>query len=236
MARAEDMSGATVRRSFIAPRARGIVYLTQLAAIATSATDLASRPAWAQSSQQAQEAAQGAIRRLDLQTEFPREPEPLSWHFNLPQEALWVVIAIAVAILLYALRDVFMAWRAGAGGAWTQQDDALAAAARGPQAMMLGAADELAAEGRFAEAMHMLLLQGLAHVRQWLDQPLSDSLTSREILRGTDLPVEARTALRDVVSRVELTYFGKYPAAAADYSACRASFNALAQSLYGAMA
>ena len=79
--------------------------------------------------------------------------------------------------------------------------------------------------------MHMLLLHGLAHLRLRLDQQFSDSLTSREILHSTNLPAAARAALRDVVSRVELTYFGQRPARLADYAACRESFNALARSL-----
>ena len=82
----------------------------------------------------------------------------------------------------------------------------------------------------------MLLLHGLAHIRARLDQQFSDSLTSREILYSSNLPEAARTSLRDVVNRVELTYFGQRPAGLADYTACRQSFNALERSLYGGAA
>ena len=191
-------------------------------------------PLAAQTPQQAQQAVEDVIRRLDLQTEFPRGAEPFNWHFQLPPETLWIVIAIALAILLYAFRDLIPAWRAGAGAAWAEQEGAAAGRITpGNQAVIIEAADELAASGRFVEAMHMLLLSGLAHLRQRLDRQFSDSLTSREILRSTDLPETARASLRDVVSRVELTYFGKQPAGLADYTACRESFNALARSLYG---
>jgi hypothetical protein len=81
--------------------------------------------------------------------------------------------------------------------------------------------------------MHMLLLHGLAHIRSRLDQQFSDSLTSREILYSTNLPEAARASLRDVVTRVELTYFGRQSAGLADYTACRESFNTLTRSLYG---
>jgi hypothetical protein len=103
----------------------------------------------------------------------------------------------------------------------------------GDQVVVIEAADELAARGRFVEAMHLLLLHGLAHIRQRLDQQFSDSLTSREILYSTNLPEAARASLRDVVGRVELTYFGQRPAGLADYTACRESFNALGRALYG---
>jgi hypothetical protein len=47
------------------------------------------------------------------------------------------------------------------------------------------------------------------------------------------LPDPGRASLRDIVNRVELTYFGQYPAALPDYEACRASFNTLTQALHG---
>jgi hypothetical protein len=185
----------------------------------------------AQTREQVQDAVEQAIRRLDLQTEFPRGPEPFRWHFNLPPETFWVVVAIAVAILLYLLRDMIPFLRAGSP--WTQEEATPGDGNPAPETETLEEADELAAAGRFMEAMHVLLLQGLAHMRHRLDQQFSDSLTSREIVHSTNLPEAARAALRDVVARVELTYFGKRPAGLADYTACRASFHALTQSLYG---
>lgn len=187
----------------------------------------------AQTVQQAKDAAQQAIRRLDLQTDFPQKSEPLNFHFQLPQGTIWIVVAIAVAILLYAMRDLIPFWRTASGDAWTQEEGASGDNRPGDEAAVLGEADELAAAGHFVEAMHVLLLQGLAHMRLRLDQQFSDSLTSREILGSTNLPEMARAALRDVVNRVELTYFGKRPAALADYTACRESFHALTSSLYG---
>lgn len=188
---------------------------------------------WAQTPDQVQSAADDAIRRLGLQTEFPRGSEPLNFHLNLPPDTLWVVIGLAGAILLYSFRDTIMAaWRTKGTGAWSAPEGESAAAAAGNEAVVLDAADELAAAGRFVEAMHVLLLHGLAYMRQRLDQRFSDSLTSREILHSTNLSENARASLRDVVSRVELTYFGKRPAALADYMACRASFNALARALH----
>ena len=50
---------------------------------------------------------------------------------------------------------------------------------------------------------------------------------------ATKLSEAGRSSLRDIVNRVEWTYFGEHPAALADYVACRASFNALAQALHG---
>jgi hypothetical protein len=189
-----------------------------------------------QTPQDAQKVAEQAIRKLDLQTTLPRGPEPLLFNFGnfkMPQEVLWLVIAVALGVLIYAFRDYIPIWRWGQGGAWAP-DEALGAGgeARAPTAV-LGAADDLAAEGRYVEAMHVLLLQSLADIRQGLDEQFADSLTSREILRSTRLSEAGRAPLRDIINRVEWTYFGEHPAALADYEACRTSFNALVQALHG---
>jgi hypothetical protein len=200
--------------------------------IAALALVFAAGPSAAQTPQQVQTAADEAIRRLDLQTEFPRGSEPFNWHVTLPPETIWVVIAIALGVLLYAFRDLIPALQSRAG-TWAEEDGAAGAATPGDHVVVIEAADELAAHGRFVEAMHMLLLNGLKHIRLRLNRQFADSLTSREILHSADLPEAARVSLRDVVGRVELTYFGKQPAGLADYTACRESFNALARSLYG---
>lgn len=195
-----------------------------------------SHPLAAQTPQEVQKVAEQAIRKLDLQTTLPRGPEPLRFPFGnlqIPAEVLWLVIAVALGVLIYAFRDYIPIGRWGQGGAWTS-DEAVAAGgeARAPTAV-LGAADDLAAEGRYVEAMHTLLLQSLADIRKGLDEQFADSLTSREILRSTRLSEAGRVPLRDIVNRVEWTYFGEHPAVLADYEACRASFNALVQALHG---
>ena len=189
----------------------------------------------AQTSQEIQDLAEQVIRRLGLQTDFPtNEPLP-SLPFTVPSEVLWAIIIIALAILLYAFRDLIPGFRARRGD-WSTDDAEFSGAKPGTPAVALGAADQLAAEGRFVEAMHVLLLQSLAAIRERLNEQFSDSFTSREILRSTRLPDAGRTPLRDMINRVELTYFGRHPAALADYAACRASFNALAQTLHGSLA
>ncbi len=187
----------------------------------------------AQTPEQVQRLAEQAIRRLGLQTDFPVVPEPPSFSIPFPRELLWIVIITAIAIMLYAFRDLIPILRSSRDTGWTSEEGGLGGDRAGSSAAALGAADQLAAEGRFVEAMHILLLQGLAAIREGLDEQLSDSLTSREILRSTRLSDTGRSSLQDIVSRVELTYFGQRPAARDDYFACRTSFNALALALHG---
>jgi ribose 1,5-bisphosphokinase PhnN len=82
--------------------------------------------------------------------------------------------------------------------------------------------------------MHALLLQSLSDVRRRLDEQFADSLTSREILRSTRLPSQGREPLREIIARVERTYFGEYAAGPQDYVACRERFTELARALHAA--
>jgi hypothetical protein len=185
---------------------------------------------------QVRDIAEQAVRRLDLQTELLREPELFGWQIQLPPEVLWLVVIVGVGVLLYAFRDMIPALRVGRDGAWADEEAGSAELPTQPPAIALGAADALAAQGHFAEAMHVLLLHALAVIRRRLDEPFADSMTSREILRSRQLPDGLRAPLREVVSRVEWSYFGEHPAARDDYAACRTSFATLAQALHGGAA
>jgi len=190
-------------------------------------------PAAAQTPQEIQKLAEQAIHRLDLQTELPHEPEPPHFSIKLPSEVLWVVIVLAIGMLAYAFRDMLPIWWRRQGGAWTSDEIVTGDVQAQPPDAVVGAADDLAAQGRFVEAMHVLLLQGLADIRARLDEKFADSFTSREILRSTKLSEAGRSSLRDIINRVEWTYFGEHPAGNTDYVACRTSFNALARALHG---
>jgi hypothetical protein len=80
--------------------------------------------------------------------------------------------------------------------------------------------------------MHLLLFEALAAMRR-RDQVFAESLTSREILRRVRLSEAGSASLRDIVARVEWSYFGEHPAGAEDYRHCRDSFDRLAAALQG---
>jgi hypothetical protein len=189
----------------------------------------------AQTPGEVQRMAQDAIRRLDLQTEIPDAPEPAQFSLSLPPELLWFIVAVAVLLLLYSFRDLIPLLRSR-GGELTEEEAISAEAMRREPQVVLAAADELARQGRYRDAMHLLLLRSLAELRATLDEPFADSLTSREILRSTRLPTTAREPLRDVVGRVEWTYFGERPAEREDYEACRTSFYEIERALHGSAA
>jgi hypothetical protein len=188
-------------------------------------------PAWSQSPAAIENAARASVRSLDLQTELPLRQPPTSLpSFKLPIEVVWFVVICALALLLYALRDQLVFWRSSRDR-WDQPTAGAEAGAEAATIDPLDAADQLSRYGRFVDAMHMLLLQSLADIRQRLGVQFADSLTSREILRGARLSPQVHTSLREIVSAVEWTYFGGYPAEMRDYAACRRSFEALRREL-----
>lgn len=180
-------------------------------------------------------AAKDSIRSLDLQTQFPQNGEEPDRRLRIPvpEELIWVALAVAVALILYALRDSLPVWRRETDDGWEAAANRAGAAARPGATDALAAADALSREGRFVDAMHMLLLQSLAEIRQQLGAQFADSLTSREILRGVRLPPQGRTSLRDIVAAVERTYFGGYPAGREEYAACRQNFDSLRLAMQG---
>src|SRR5262245_36323320 len=107
------MQGFIGRLQRIAAAPAILVILAILAMLA-----LAGSPVAAQTSQEVQRRAEEAIRRLDLQTDFPTLPELPRFKFSLPPEVLWIVIAIAIAILLYAFRDLIPILRSAQGEDW----------------------------------------------------------------------------------------------------------------------
>jgi hypothetical protein len=92
-------------------------------------------------------------------------------------------------------------------------------------------ADDLARQGHYRQAMHVLLLNSLDEIRGQLGTRFAVSLTSREILRRIKLSETGRQSLASIVQSVERTYFGSEGAGQSDYAACRHDFETLKHSL-----
>lgn len=180
-------------------------------------------------------AAREAIKHLDLQTELPRDPAPQpKFNMSLPPELVLLALIIVAAMVIYAFRDQLGRLRfSRRGPQWRADRDGSSEDVPAAQVLETSIkADDLAAQGRFVEAMHLLLLQLLTALRRRLGVEFADSLTSREILRAAQLSDPNRMLLHDIVARVEWCHFGGYPAALADYVACRQSFDALLASVH----
>jgi Domain of unknown function (DUF4129) len=176
------------------------------------------------------QAAGDIPRSLDLQTELPSSGWP-EWLLRL---LLWLLVGlnyeivglaiVGTLVLAYCLYKVLPAFGVPRRPQWENAADGSAIAAGSGDAAARAAADELAAQGRFVEAMHVLLLQGLDELRMRLNLRFADCLTSREIISRADAPAGAKAALRDIIRLVEHAYFGHHPVDHTDYDRCRCSY------------
>ncbi|MEL6568918.1 MAG: hypothetical protein AAFQ22_10905 [Pseudomonadota bacterium] len=89
---------------------------------------------------------------------------------------------------------------------------------------LLEEADALAKEGRFAEAVHLLLFRSIEDIQQRKGSFLPRSLTAREIGRLGDLPDRARGALSPIIGVVERSFFGGRDVDADGWRTARASY------------
>ncbi len=139
---------------------------------------------------------------------------------------LWAALALVALFVLATLAEALPSRRAAAAArarARTEDEETGGARAGAPLRSLAGA-DELAAAGRYTEAIHQLLSDALAVLRRRIGGELPDALTSREILRMTKLRDAEHDALGTIIARVEQTWFAQRLAAADDYEAVRASF------------
>lgn len=209
----------------------------------------------AELAQKAEKAFQSAAKSLKIQTDMPgdnpfsldgmdstknqynnapekQRKERKPWNFTpgMAKVVLIIVIAIIVIIILVTLRNNLwsdsksrkIVKKKENGGDETGSE---ATSLRMSQAQ--SEADELAAQGLYAEAMHVLLLQSVSELRLRLSVSIAVSLTSREILQRIGLAPQGHADFADIISRVEISYFGYHQPSANDYTACRNSYDSL---------
>jgi len=90
--------------------------------------------------------------------------------------------------------------------------------------LLLADADALAAQGRFEEAAHLLLLVSIQEIRDRRPGLVVPALTSREIGRLDALSPQARAIFSEIAQVVERCLFGARPLGDADFAQCRAAF------------
>ena len=175
-------------------------------------------------------------RRIDPRTGRPRAPVdrargntggapdgPLS---GIATMLLWGMLAAVAVVLGVAI------YRQAAGYTGDDQpepprklaDDQLAAVIERPR----DDADELAAQARFADAIHTLLLRTLHELASQHLVRVIPAMTSREILARVSLLGDAREGLAGLIVAVEQTWFGDDVPQLADYDRCRAQFDRFA--------
>jgi hypothetical protein len=95
------------------------------------------------------------------------------------------------------------------------------------KALVFDDAARLAGQGRYAEAVHALLLAAIRHFAERSRTAIQPSRTSRELVRLLPLGPEAREAFAELVRTVELSLFGGAEVGAEDYERNLARFQEL---------
>jgi len=173
----------------------------------------------------------------------PRKPNPFleaigdffAWIFSTFSGVFkYLLIGAIAAAILYALWYMF---RDVVGVPWLRRkpvDDPEISEiddqrpARGQAVALLEQADALAAEGRFAEAVHLLLFRSIEDLRQKRTGGVPQSLTAREIQSLSDISARARKALAPIIRIVENSFFGGRAVDRDGWQSARSSYEAFA--------
>lgn len=136
----------------------------------------------------------------------------------------WVLLALAVAFVAYLLLNTI--------GPLARQKRARRAAAEEPEwqpdrsesLALLEDADRLAAEGRFDEATHLLLLRSVGQIAAARPDWVEPSSTARELAALPALSDAARSAFGTISERVERSLFALSALDRGDWEAARTAY------------
>jgi hypothetical protein len=172
------------------------------------------------------------------QTERPQPEElPKIEPFTIPpwlaEILYWAILAGVAALVLFFLGSLALDLLRNRAGLKPNRDHA----AEGPLRVetppaeprvldraTLAEADRLAAEGRFSEAIHLLLLVALARLQRELGPRVAPAMTGRELLHLPALPGATVEPLTRMVRLSEINHFGGRRAGEPDYRSARADF------------
>jgi hypothetical protein len=184
------------------------------------------------SPQAVEKAAAEVLTSGDYQRELPtgsvsKPVRPLSIPIG-PMAQVSLLVLRMIGVVLAALLIVWLVRMIRRHVRDSTGPDSAATTARSITEAPLAAAEALAAQGRFAEAVHVLLLRTLEVLSQSLSGRLSPAFTSREVLSEIPLRDAGRDALAGLVSAVELCHFGGSDATESDYRICLDRFRRFA--------
>jgi hypothetical protein len=182
------------------------------------------------------------LRHKDLQFDFPRFDLPeapgwVTWLAHWFQKLgpvieilFWVTGAIALAVVLYYVGRYLIRMRfpeklkvQDIRTAMEEWRPTMAQARA-----LLGDADALANEGKYAEAVHLLLLRSIEDFERFRPRVVKRSHTAREIEQLGAMPMTVRAAFAGIMKVVEKSRFGFYEVTREDWVRCRADYERFA--------
>jgi hypothetical protein len=147
------------------------------------------------------------------------------------QYFLWTVLGLAallLAMMVYRrLRHGQWRWRWRRKSESTEEAEEAWAPEAAPARSWLREADALAAEGRYAEAVHHLLFRSVEDIARRRPRLVRPALTSRELAAAEAVPPAARDLFARIARLVESSLFGGRGVEASDWKAARLAYSDL---------
>lgn len=141
----------------------------------------------------------------------------------------WTILAGLGGLIVYAIGSAI--WeafrdrrRTGQSTNGTTEYQPSAAQRR----VLLSDADALAEQGRFSEAVHLLLYRSIDDIEQVRPGVIRRSMTAREIGHADEIGPRTRTAFSEIARLVERSFFGGDPLTQTDYQKSRKLYHSLA--------
>lgn len=149
---------------------------------------------------------------------------------------LWTMIAILALLIAWIVVDRVRhgVWRLPrwqrrrlAASVAVDEEDWTPDAA--PARAWLEEADTLAGQGRYAQAVHHLLLRSVEDMARRRPDVVRPALTSRDLARADGVPFAPRRLFTEIADAVERSLFGGRPIDAGEWGRCRQAYADFAQ-------
>lgn len=138
---------------------------------------------------------------------------------------LWGIGIVIVVALLFALVPSLRQWIAEKLGRNRLVEEAPPWVPTERRARaLLEDADALATQGRYDEAVHLLLFRSIDDIVAWRGDVVRPADTSRDIARADALPENARGVFAGIVAAVERSLFGGRALVEDDWQRARADY------------
>jgi len=179
----------------------------------------------------AAEQARKILRNRRYQKTLPKSRLDRGWRFPFGHLVTvpWLTALVIIVLILIFGPLLIRRLRENDGESSTLEDPASVARPRRAREE-IAHAERLAAEGRYSEAVHHLLLIAIDYLARSQSSAARSAHTSREILRSLprEIPETDRTALSDLVRHVEISWFGGRELREAEFVSCLRSCRLIA--------
>lgn len=149
---------------------------------------------------------------------------------------LWTVIGALALLIVWMIVDRIRhgvwrlpRWRRRALAAAADYQEDQWAPDIAPARAWLQQADALAEQGRYADAVHHLLLRSVEDLARRRPQVVRRASTSRDLAQAPAIPAAPRRLFGEIAAAVERSLFGGRDITAAEWGRCRAAYTDFAQ-------